>query len=178
MNETSETKAPRARKDQLIVKEVRDEVLVYDLKTNKAHCLNDTAARVWKECDGRRSVSDIARVIERDLNSPVDDQVVWLAMAQLEKFKLLKHGALRPAGQPQISRRALIRAGISSAVLLPLIFTISAPNAFAQGSKITPAVCATLKHNAGIGCGGASCTTPGGTTCVKVGAPADPCGCA
>ena len=35
---------PKARTEQLIVKEVDGEVLVYDLTTDRAHCLNDTAA--------------------------------------------------------------------------------------------------------------------------------------
>jgi len=49
MNNHHPAQLPLARKDQLIVKEVDDEVLVYDLKTDQAHCLNKTAALVWKE---------------------------------------------------------------------------------------------------------------------------------
>ena len=39
---------PRARTSELIVKELPDETLVYDLANDKAHCLNHTAALVWK----------------------------------------------------------------------------------------------------------------------------------
>ena len=46
--------SPVARTESLIVKEVDGETLVYDLTTDKAHCLNDTATRVWKNCDGRK----------------------------------------------------------------------------------------------------------------------------
>ena len=29
-----------------------DELLVYDARTHRGHCLNQTAAAVWKACDG------------------------------------------------------------------------------------------------------------------------------
>ncbi len=48
----NEQARPLARKADLVTKEVADEVLVYDLKSHKAHCLNQTAALVWKYCDG------------------------------------------------------------------------------------------------------------------------------
>ena len=35
---------PIARSNGLVVQEMPDEVLVYDLDSNKAHCLNETAA--------------------------------------------------------------------------------------------------------------------------------------
>ena len=44
---------PVARQEGLVIQEMPDEVLVFDLKTNKAHCLNETAAFVWKACDGK-----------------------------------------------------------------------------------------------------------------------------
>ena len=52
---------PRARTDGLVINELTDEVLVYDLKRDKAHCLNAAAASVWKQCDGRTTVAEIAR---------------------------------------------------------------------------------------------------------------------
>jgi len=39
---------PRARKDGLVIKELVNETLVYDLERDEAHCLNQTAALVWK----------------------------------------------------------------------------------------------------------------------------------
>ncbi len=161
------TKPPRARKDQLIVKEVQDDVLVYDLKNYKAHCLNDTAARVWRSCDGRRTVRDIAQRLEKELKSPVNEKVVWLALDQLEKFNLLTGNTLKPKGMLQVSRRALIFRGVTAAVLLPLIVTISAPTAFAAGTAITRAVCRTRRNNVGGGCGGTPCSDVPGKSCLR-----------
>ncbi len=53
------SQVPVARKEGLVIQEMPDEVLVYDLDTNKAHCLNQTAAFVCKSCNGRNSVADI-----------------------------------------------------------------------------------------------------------------------
>ncbi|HBB89829.1 MAG TPA: hypothetical protein DC047_19660 [Blastocatellia bacterium] len=51
---------PLARRDAIITKEVDGELLVYDVTRDKAHCLNETAAAVWRLCDGRSSVSEIS----------------------------------------------------------------------------------------------------------------------
>ena len=47
-----------ARQNGLVVQEMPGEVLVYDLDSNKAHCLNESAATVWRSCDGNNSVAD------------------------------------------------------------------------------------------------------------------------
>ena len=43
---------PTARKNGSVMQEMPDEILIYDLDTNKAHCLNETSALVWKACNG------------------------------------------------------------------------------------------------------------------------------
>ena len=50
---------PRAHTDGLVIKELPNETLVYDLKTDEAHCLNQTAALVWK-----RKVSSPLRFLD------------------------------------------------------------------------------------------------------------------
>jgi hypothetical protein len=44
---------PKARRSELITAELEGELLVYDRSSDKAHCLNETAAFVWARCDGR-----------------------------------------------------------------------------------------------------------------------------
>lgn len=60
MNKDRSKQLPKARQSQLIVKDLPDEVLVYDLDRDKAHCLNHTAGMVWKNCDGKSNVTEIA----------------------------------------------------------------------------------------------------------------------
>ena len=143
---------PVARTASLIVKEVDGEILVYDLETDKAHCLNDTAARVWKNCDGRKSVSEIREVLSAESNSSVKDEVVWLALDQLEKFKLLKDAPARPAVLAGMTRRQMVaRLGIA-AVALPAIVAIVAPEAKAQGSTVQPGGCCTNPNDCANDC--------------------------
>ena len=44
--ETTRALMPRVRQDELIVEDLQDETLVYDLERHKASCLNGTAALV------------------------------------------------------------------------------------------------------------------------------------
>ena len=63
MKQADDQIVPRARKAGLIVKNLNDEVLVYDLERNKAHSLNSSAAFIWKKCNGRRTVGDVAQAL-------------------------------------------------------------------------------------------------------------------
>ena len=74
------SQCPIARKSGLVVQEVPDEVLVYDLESNKAHCLNQSAAMIWKSCDGNTSVSEIAKLVENQAGGKVTEDFVWLAI--------------------------------------------------------------------------------------------------
>ncbi len=143
--ETTRTLMPRARLDELVVEELPDETLVYDLKRHKAHCLNRTSALAWRRCDGRTTVAEVAVLLETELKIPADEAVVWMALDRLGRAHLLKEQATLPADRAQYSRREVLRtlrqvAGIS--LLLPVIETIVAPHAAAQQSDcVTPGQC-------------------------------------
>jgi hypothetical protein len=129
--------APLARKDGLLVQELSHEVLVYDLERDKAHCLNPTAALIWKHCDGRTSVNEITRLLEKSSGVSVDEDVVWCALNQLEKDRLLQEPMAWPAGVERISRRELVRRlGIGAAIAIPLVTSIIAPTAAYAGSPL------------------------------------------
>src|SRR6266705_877177 len=162
---------PKAREKDLVTLQIPGELLVYDLKRHKAFCLNDTAAAIWKSCNGRRDVNELTRLRGGDRKSPVDEKVVWLALNQLEKSNLLREKVSRPAGLPRVSRRDLIRVGVVAAITLPLVTMIAAPVAAQVGSPITTTTCnGRLQPN----CGGNPCSNGGpGTTCQ----PKAPGGC-
>ena len=125
-----QTKKPLARKQGLVVKEVCNEILIYDTERDKAHCLNQSAALVWKYCDGRRDASSIARVMERELNVTIDEQVVWFALMQLEKDNLLETKLAPPSLLAGMNRRQMMRTlGVATAVAVPLVTSIVAPTA-------------------------------------------------
>ena len=115
---------PRARKDCLS-RELDDEVVIYDPQRHEGHCLNATAAAVWKLCDGKNSASQIAVIVSRQFCAQVDKPIVQLALERLADAHLLVE---RQATVKSPSRRAAIRrVGIAAAVALPLITSIVAP---------------------------------------------------
>ena len=132
---------PKARQEQLIVKELPDELLIYDLKRDKAHCLNETAALVWKNCDGHKTVEQLRELMEDNAGSPVPEEMVWLALDQLETFSLLDEPALKPVQFAGMNRRDMVRRVGMAAIALPVILSIVAPTAQAQGSLLPPGAC-------------------------------------
>ncbi len=134
MNDAHITTMPKARVDRLIVKELPDETLVYDLDSDLAYCLNASAHAVWKRCDGVRSVGEISQSISGEIGAPVDESVVWLALDQLEKHKLLADAPKAEASFPRIARRHVMRTLGVSALALPMIVSIVVPTAQAQAS--------------------------------------------
>ena len=65
---------PKAKTERLIVRGIVDETLVDDMGCHAATCLNEFAARVWRECDGKTSVAGIAAALGED------ERAVWLAL--------------------------------------------------------------------------------------------------
>ena len=117
---------PIARKKGIVIQEVPEEVLVYDLDTNKAHCLNNTAALIWKSCDGSKSISDIARHVQSLAGGNISDDFVWLAIEQLNESNLLEQEI--SADFNGLSRRDVIkRIGLSTMVAIPVIASLVAP---------------------------------------------------
>src|SRR5688500_12867941 len=125
---------PIARKSGLVVQEVPDEVLVYDLETNKAHCLNQSAAMIWKSCDGNNSVSDITKLVESQAGGKVTEDFVWLAIDQLSENNLLETEIAASFGGT--SRREVIkRIGLASMVAIPVIASLVAPQSALAASS-------------------------------------------
>ena len=133
---------PRARKEGLVVQTLPDETLVYDLDRDLAHCLNQTATLIWNRCDGNNTTRQIARAVSDDLNHPVDERFVWVALDQLSRNHLLTDGATPPV--TGMNRREVVKAlAISAAVAVPVVASIVAP---------TPAQAATGCLGAGAPC--------------------------
>jgi hypothetical protein len=148
---------PRARQEGLIIKELHDEMLVYDRTRHKAHCLNHTAAAIWRHCDGRSPISDIARRTGKDLGSPVNNEFVWIALKQLAVSELLEETIELPVGIRNLSRRQMMKLGLGAALAVPLVISIIAPRTVEAGSCkpsgqscVASAQCCSLVCNMGI----------------------------
>jgi len=137
MNKGNNMKKPKAKKDNIVVKQIGDETLVYDLKANKAFCLNYTSAMIWQLSDGTRRVEDIETEMSVRLKTLVGEDFVYFALNQLSNDGLLE-GQIENhfAG---LSRREVIRkVGFASAIALPLISSIIAPTALMAQSVCVP----------------------------------------
>ena len=136
---------PIARKAGLVIQEVPDEVLVYDLETNKAHCLNQSAAMIWRSCDGNNTVSEIAELVGAQAGGKVTEDFVWLAIDQLSQNRLLeKEIAVNFAGQSR--REALKKIGMATMIAVPVIASLVAPQsalAAASCACVNPGACLT-----------------------------------
>ena len=158
---------PLARAKDLVVEELQDETLVYDLQRNKAHCLSPTAAFVWKHCDGRTGVLQVAKLLEQRLGLPADEAIVWMALDRVERAHLLDQPLAQPGDGTRYSRRAMMRrlgavGGIS--LLLPVVSSVVAPAAAQGGSCITRGECRALVPPA---CTGQPvCAPPAGKCCL------------
>jgi hypothetical protein len=125
---------PRARVDGLVIRQLADESLIYDRKRDEAHCLNQTAALVWKHCDGKTSAEQIAALLHEQLGETVDVDLVWLAIKQLRSFHLIENDEGLKDVLPFVTRRKLLLKYAPAALALPLIISIVAPTA-AQGTS-------------------------------------------
>ena len=162
----SSSQIPVARKEGLVIQEMANEVLVYDLETNKAHCLNQTAAAVWKFCDGKNSVSDISRIIADANNAAAQEDLIWLAIDQLNETNLLET-KLAVNFNNQNRREVIKKIGLAAVVALPIVTSLIAPTVASAGSVCTGGNCSCTFtgtcNNAGNPC---TCTRATGTeTC-------------
>lgn len=111
---------PEARKDRLVIQDLPEEILVYDLNTNKAHCLNETAAFVWKTCNGNNSVAEITKLFEKKSGDQISEDFIWLAIDQLNDKKLLKTG-LDSRFNGKSRREAIKKIGMATVISLPVV---------------------------------------------------------
>jgi hypothetical protein len=118
---------PSARKSGLVINQLEDETLVYDLESDVALCLNQTAALVWKGCDGKTTVTEVIGLLKKELQTPVDADLISLTIKQLHRFKLIESSASRTFIEPFVSRRDLLLKYAPAALALPVILSISAP---------------------------------------------------
>ncbi len=154
---------PKARKAELIVREFADELLVYDKQRHEAHCLNRTAAVIWKYCDGSTSIAEIARRLAHETgeSGPVNERLVWQALKQFRRDHLLEERieipfqmlAPRKAGANR--RQALRALGVTAVIAVPLVTSMVAPTPAQAVSCLGPGSTCTTSAQ----CCNGSCTS-------------------
>jgi Coenzyme PQQ synthesis protein D (PqqD) len=168
---------PAARSARLLTEPVGDELVVYDLDRDAVHLLNPVAASIWKHCDGRTTVAELAAALSDELELPANDDVVMLALNELQKSHLLEQTQSASMTRRSFSRRQAVKrlaatAGIG--LILPAIESLNPPSARAAASQ-APDPCAKknceeLSNANGIqrcGSRGSECKG-GGCTCKSI----------
>lgn len=138
------SRRPLARADELVIEELGDELLVYDLKIDRAHSLSEDAARVWQRCDGKVEVESLPGELR------MDPDTVTRALDELEACALLDAGVADNNG---VTRRELsVRAAKigAAATAAPLIWSIASPT---PAAAFTPTIEFCLEGQTTHGCG-------------------------
>ena len=119
---------PKIRHENLVVQDLNSEVLIYDLKRDKAFCLNETARVVWQACDGSNTLSDIGEQLG-------SEDIAWLALSDLKRKGLIEYTITTPNKFKGMPRREIItKISIGSILALPMIASLYAPAAAQAGS--------------------------------------------
>ena len=133
-------KLPEAKTLNIVVQESEKETLLYDLENNKAFCLNETCASVWKKCDGTSGIGEIAEAMSKEIGTTVSNDVVFLALEELKKNEIVSDFDGEYSQFDGLSRRDVIRkVGFASMIALPVVSSIVAPKA-ANAQSATGAV--------------------------------------
>jgi hypothetical protein len=111
------------------------ELLVYDLDGDVASHLNRTAALVYANCDGRRTVAELLTLVVDELGEAADEDVVLMALDSLSEHGLIRAGyEERDGAAVALSRRRFFRrAGVAGAAALnaPVVYSMVVPPAAA-----------------------------------------------
>ena len=78
------SKCPKARSEQIIVRILGHETIVYDTRAHAATCLNELAGQIWRLCDGARGLDEIATAC-----GSADPEIVIQMLGELSKAELL-----------------------------------------------------------------------------------------
>jgi hypothetical protein len=126
----------------MLVEELGDEAVVYDLDSHMVHHLDRRAFRVWRSCDGHRTTAMIVHTIAEDEGQrPDQEAIVEVALHQLQKAGLLLPDEDEAAGSARRlpTRRQLLTGGAAAGVAgLLLVHSIAAPTAAQAASPPPP----------------------------------------
>jgi hypothetical protein len=167
--EPFERAQPKARQDGLVVERVGEELLIYDLERDRAHCLNETAALVFEHCDGRHTVGELAARLS-DANGDVAEDLVRRALLRLADEQLLEEPVSPPRGREwsrrQIVKRAAV-AGAAAGLTLPAVKSIVAPTAAQAQATLPPCACGVDPDSRCVPdpVSGAACACPPSCSC-------------
>ncbi len=155
------TAVPAARFNGLITTASDDELVVYDEAAKHIHHLNELSSVIWRLCDGRRGVGEIANAATDELGIEVREDAVRLALRKLDDAKLLDGSLSADVRGTAQSRRTFMKRATVAGAAVPVIASLSAPQASAQNSCTLTTVCINKNSSNSPGQGADCCTSSG-----------------
>lgn len=134
---TMEGTPQRLTAANLVIEELPEELMIYDPNRKKAFCLNQTAALVWKQANGSRTVEEIADLMAKQTGSPVSGEMVRYSLDVLAKDGLLEQPLANQAAPLGVTRRALLQKFGIGAMALPAVTVLLVSPAKAHASSTT-----------------------------------------
>lgn len=124
----------KARTERLVVEDLGKESIVYDLDSKKAHSLNESLKWIWKQCDGNKSVDEIADDFQLQFGSANGIADVRAGLQQLAAANLLVEEAPLSAlfAQPTMTRRDVVG---TASLAIPILTSILVPTSAAAKSR-------------------------------------------
>jgi hypothetical protein len=123
---------PLARTENLVMREVGETLLVFDVSTSECASLEGDATTIWNLCDGTRSVEQLVQ--DAALDGPHARAAVDITLEQLRAVGLLVEGSIGGDGLRGLSRRAMMkRLGVAGAAI-PVVTSLLVPSAAAAQS--------------------------------------------
>src|SRR5271157_5889818 len=103
------------------------ELLIYDVSSDRAHCLNESAAAIWRHCDGTRSVYKLANHLFPKLQASDATQIVRVGLERLRRRRLIESAPIE-SQQVDLSKRQMLKKvailAAAAGVAAPLISSV------------------------------------------------------
>lgn len=129
---------PQPRIADLVLTTSGDELLVFDTRNHQLHHLNPVAAATWRVLSEATTLAEVRALVQRELGTPMTTEAVQLAIVSLGDAQLLSEEVSSESLLGNQSRRRFLkRAGLAGAAI-PVIASITAPNAAMATSTTDP----------------------------------------
>lgn len=110
--------------ETLVVRDLGDEVVIYDTEDNRCHVLNPAAAIAWRRCEETETIEDLAAAIASKTGLPADTDVAYLALEELAAAGLLEAAVAIPPVSAGVSRRQMLLGMVGAAATLPVVASL------------------------------------------------------
>lgn len=154
-------KLPLGKSVDLVQQELGTELLIYDLKAQKAFYLNETAALIWQKCDGMASFDEVIKLTN------LNKDLILLTLDDFQKQGLLSEKIVTGITKNRVSRRKILMSVGTAAMVLPVIASVVAPTLGQVASCIASGLIVSIKGSPAAG-GPAQCQLSATNQCCSL----------